>query len=94
MFDLLVANFQLVSNDKFKSVEHRVLASNAAGPRISVASFFGRDSGPSSKVYAPIKELLSEDDPPKYRQTTANEYTEFFRAKGLDGTSALLHFRI
>ncbi|WJX85958.1 hypothetical protein P8452_68332 [Trifolium repens] len=30
---------QLITNDKFKSVEHRVLA-NKVGPRISVASFF------------------------------------------------------
>ncbi|KAL8491012.1 hypothetical protein ACS0TY_022866 [Phlomoides rotata] len=84
---------QLVTNDKFKSAEHRVLASKA-GPRISVASFFGRDSGPGLIVYAPIKELLSEDNPPKYKATTATEYTEFFRAKGLDGTSALLHFKL
>ncbi|KAL8026400.1 hypothetical protein ABFX02_14G024800 [Erythranthe guttata] len=84
---------QLVTNDKYKSVEHRVLASNT-GPRISVASFFGRDSGPSPKVLAPIEEMLSEENPPKYRPTTAKEYTDFFRAKGLDGTSALLHFRL
>ncbi|XP_073283454.1 1-aminocyclopropane-1-carboxylate oxidase homolog 1-like [Primulina huaijiensis] len=84
---------QLISNDKFKSVEHRVLASQT-GPRISVASFFGRDSGTNARVLAPIKELLSEHDPPKYRATTATEYTEFYRRKGLDGTSALLHFRL
>ncbi|KAK8548618.1 hypothetical protein V6N12_061528 [Hibiscus sabdariffa] len=30
---------QLITNDKFKSVEHRVLA-NTEGPRVSVASFF------------------------------------------------------
>ncbi|KAL6571430.1 hypothetical protein OROHE_003073 [Orobanche hederae] len=84
---------QLITNDKFKSVEHRVLASRA-GPRISVASFFGRDSGPSSRVYAPIKELLSDENPAKYRGTTSKEYTDYFRAKGLDGTSALLHFRL
>ncbi|KAH6778019.1 2-oxoglutarate and oxygenase superfamily protein [Perilla frutescens var. frutescens] len=84
---------QLVTNDKFKSVEHRVLSSKA-GPRVSVASFFGRDSGPSSIVHAPIKELLSVKNPPKYRGTTAEEYSEYFCNKGLDGTSALLHFEL
>ncbi|XP_047946673.1 1-aminocyclopropane-1-carboxylate oxidase homolog 1-like [Salvia hispanica] len=84
---------QLVTNDKYKSVEHRVLSSKA-GPRISVASFFGRDSGPSSIVHAPIKELLSETNPPKYRPTTSEEYSDYFCKKGLDGTSALLHFQL
>ncbi|KAI3469736.1 hypothetical protein Pfo_026399 [Paulownia fortunei] len=49
---------QLISNDKLKSVEHRVLASHS-GPRISMAGFFGRDtSGVTSSVYGPIEELL------------------------------------
>ncbi|KAK6145957.1 hypothetical protein DH2020_019826 [Rehmannia glutinosa] len=84
---------QLITNDKFRSVEHRVLVSNV-GPRISVASFFGRNSGPSSIAYEPIKELLSEDNPAKYRATTAEKYTDYYRVKGLDGTSALLHFKL
>ncbi|KAK6122724.1 hypothetical protein DH2020_043543 [Rehmannia glutinosa] len=52
-----------------------------------------RDSRPSTKAYEPIKELLSEDNPAKYRATTPKEYNDYFRAKGLDGTSALLHFK-
>ncbi|KAG8370378.1 hypothetical protein BUALT_Bualt14G0110800 [Buddleja alternifolia] len=48
----------------------------------------------STKVYAPMKELLSEKNPPKYRPLTIKEYNEYYRAKGLDGTSALLHFRL
>ncbi|PHT38993.1 1-aminocyclopropane-1-carboxylate oxidase -like protein [Capsicum baccatum] len=83
----------LISNDKYVSVEHRVLA-NKVGPRISVACFFFTGPLPSSKLYGPITELLSEDNPPKYRATTVEDYTHYFRKKGLDGASALLHFKI
>ncbi|XP_024026315.1 1-aminocyclopropane-1-carboxylate oxidase homolog 1 [Morus notabilis] len=84
---------QLISNDKFKSIEHRVLASRV-GPRISVASFFSTNLLPTTKLYGPIKELLSEDNPPKYRETTMRDYVAYFNKKGLDETSALDHFRL
>ncbi|KAL2469749.1 1-aminocyclopropane-1-carboxylate oxidase1 [Abeliophyllum distichum] len=84
---------QLISNDKFKSSQHRVLANNV-GPRVSVASFFTTGLMPSSKIYGPIKELLSQDNPPKYKETTVTEYSLHYNAKGLGGTSALLDFRL
>ncbi|CAI9099078.1 OLC1v1035849C1 [Oldenlandia corymbosa var. corymbosa] len=85
---------QLMSNDKFISVEHRVLA-NDVSARVSVASFFRNfDVSPSAKVYGPIEDLLSDENPAKYRATTVREYLSFFHNKGLDGTSALTHFRL
>ncbi|KAJ7954742.1 1-aminocyclopropane-1-carboxylate oxidase-like 1-like [Quillaja saponaria] len=49
---------QLISNDRFASVEHRVLA-NHVGPIVSTASFFSKHVQPTSKLYGPISKLLS-----------------------------------
>ncbi|KAM7462967.1 hypothetical protein LguiA_031088 [Lonicera macranthoides] len=86
---------QLITNDKFKSVNHRVLARNV-GPRISIASFFRTHfrEGIASRVYGPIKELITEENPPIYRETTIKEYLTRYYNKGLDGTSALSPFKI
>ncbi|KAL1806447.1 hypothetical protein DCAR_0832247 [Daucus carota subsp. sativus] len=84
---------QLITNDRFKSVEHRVVA-NHIGPRVSVACFFSTSVMPSTKLYGPIKELVSEDNPPKYRETTVQEYVSHSFSKGLDGESRLQHFRL
>ncbi|XP_057761077.1 1-aminocyclopropane-1-carboxylate oxidase homolog 1-like [Arachis stenosperma] len=82
---------QLISNDKLKSVEHRVVA-NHRGPRISVACFFTVDNYPSQRIYGPIKELLSQDNPPLYRDTSLQDFNAYYYNKGLGGNSALYHF--
>ena len=89
---------QLVTNDRFISVFHRVLASQA-GPRISVASFFIRNNdmdedSSKSKVYGPIKELLSEENKPLYKDTTIKDLLSHYLSKGLDGDSFLKPFRL
>ncbi|CAN0826932.1 1-aminocyclopropane-1-carboxylate oxidase homolog 1 [Linum grandiflorum] len=84
---------QLVSNDKLISVEHRVVANNK-GARVSVACLFGTYLHPNPRKYGPIKELLSDDNPPKYRETTTAEYVSTGNKTGLDGTSTLLHFKL
>lgn len=84
---------QLISNDRFKSVEHRVAAKNI-GPRVSVACFFTLHLYPTTKLYGPIKELLSEDHPQVYRETTIKDFIAYYDAKGLDGKSALTHFKL
>ncbi|XP_072074156.1 1-aminocyclopropane-1-carboxylate oxidase homolog 1 isoform X2 [Arachis hypogaea] len=85
---------QLMSNDKFISVYHRVL-SKTIGPRISVSSFFMNFtiSECTSKVYGPIKELLSDENPPRYRDVTMKEILTNYYAKGLDGNSYLIPLR-
>ncbi|KAK2970142.1 hypothetical protein RJ640_019610 [Escallonia rubra] len=93
----LIANIgdlmQIISNDKFKSVEHRVLA-QAVGPRISVACFFTTSSRVSSQPFAPIKEIVSDKNPAVYRDFLCAEYYEANKKKGEHNPSALPHFRI
>ena len=88
-----VLEYQFISNDKFKSAQHRVVA-NVVGPRVSLACFFSTGNHPSSRIYGPIKELLSEDNPAKYREASIPEFVTHYRDRCMDGTSPLLHFRI
>ncbi|MED6194146.1 hypothetical protein PIB30_025874 [Stylosanthes scabra] len=83
---------QLISNDKFKSVKHRVLA-NSVGPRISVACFFTTLRNESDRVYGPIKDLLSKDNPPIYKETTVRDFNIQFNSK-LGASSTLEYLRI
>jgi isopenicillin N synthase-like dioxygenase len=91
--DYSVVFLQLISNNRFKSVEHQVLA-NHLGPRVSVACFFTPHLYPSTMIYGPIKELLSEDSPPVYRETSMQDFIAYYDEKGLDGNSALTHFEL
>ncbi|KAK9142200.1 hypothetical protein Syun_011600 [Stephania yunnanensis] len=86
-----IGGLQLMSNDRFKSSEHRVLA-NHKGPRISLACFF--TSYPLTKAFGPIKELLSEENPAIYREVSVKEILSYYDSKGLDGNSPLDRFKL
>ncbi|KAL3812486.1 hypothetical protein ACJIZ3_013754 [Penstemon smallii] len=82
---------QMASNDEFKSAEHRVLA-NKVGPRISVACFFSGIAEPA-KIYGPIKELISEEKVPLYKDFTVLDYVNNFYSRPMD-KSGLDDFRL
>lgn len=82
---------QLVSNGKFISSKHRVVANNI-GPRISVACPFGNPS--LVKSYSPITELTSEENPPRYREVVMGEYFHKFLNTGLDEYLGLDYYKL
>lgn len=87
---------QLVSNDKFFSAEHRVIAKNAE-PRVSIACFFRTHFHPAStRMYGPIRELLSTENPPLYKETLVRDYIARYYSVGFDGRekTALADFRL
>ncbi|CAL5093352.1 unnamed protein product [Urochloa decumbens] len=87
---------QLVSNGRFRSVEHRVVATSrsAAEARVSVACFCNADVARDTTRYGPIPELTSGAEGAVYRSVTVPEFLAHYDGKGLDGRPALDHFRL
>jgi 2,4-dihydroxy-1,4-benzoxazin-3-one-glucoside dioxygenase len=91
---------QLVSNGRFKSVEHRVVANRSRDTaRVSVACFCNADIARSTRLYGPIAELIAADDSDGagralYRNVTVPEFLAHYDKKGLDGRPALHRFQL
>ena len=70
------------------------MLANSAGPRISVAFFFTTLFQESDKLYGPIKELLTNESPPLYKETLIKDFMKLFHSQGLGGIRALDQLRL
>ncbi|CAN0909288.1 1-aminocyclopropane-1-carboxylate oxidase homolog 1 [Linum grandiflorum] len=88
--------FQLITNDKYKSVYHRVLTKSTGPARISIPCFMRMHHvvDGSDRVYEPIKELVTEESPAVYKGTSVSDYVPGGYSAGLDGISKLECFKI
>lgn len=92
MFSLVCA--QLVSNGRFRSVEHRVLANKNTTARVSVASFVDVGVGRDTRRYGPIQELVHGGNSPLYRSVTVEEFVGHFYRKGSERRARLDYFKL
>uniref|UniRef100_A0A0E0BIN5 Fe2OG dioxygenase domain-containing protein n=1 Tax=Oryza glumipatula TaxID=40148 RepID=A0A0E0BIN5_9ORYZ len=76
---------QIISNDKYKSVEHRAVASSDDA-RFTVA-FFCNPSG--NLPIGPAAQLVSSLSPALYTPIIFDEYRRYSRRRGLQGKSQL-----
>ncbi|KAH0943767.1 hypothetical protein HID58_003404 [Brassica napus] len=72
---------QILSNGRYKSVEHRVLA-NGSNNRISVPIFV--NPKPES-VIGPLPEVIANGEEPIYRDVVYSDYVRYFFKKAHDG---------
>ncbi|CAO2175628.1 unnamed protein product [Urochloa humidicola] len=84
---------QIMSNDKYVSVEHRVTMNTREEPRVSIATFFspGKRGG---ALFGPIPELVSSENPPKYRNFTMEEFFGIVLPRKIATKVPIDHFKL
>ncbi|XP_021766049.1 feruloyl CoA ortho-hydroxylase 1-like [Chenopodium quinoa] len=76
---------QILSNGKYKSVEHRVIA-NGQKNRVSIPIFVNPRP---NDVIAPFEELMEGGDKPKYKEILYSDYVKYFFKKAHDGKATI-----
>jgi hypothetical protein len=59
----MVPNLQVVSNDDYKSVEHRVVLKSIQEARVFIALFFNPSKCGDSDFFGPLAELVTQESP-------------------------------
>ncbi|KAL9234414.1 hypothetical protein vseg_009288 [Gypsophila vaccaria] len=84
--------FQVLSNDKYKSGEHRVYANPWQKPRVSIGTFFG--PGNNEDKYGPLEELISPENPKLYKELNFSELFNKFLTRESNSKSMANYFRL
>ncbi|KAL9242752.1 hypothetical protein vseg_016721 [Gypsophila vaccaria] len=84
---------QMVSNDVYKSGEHRVYANPLTQSRVSVPVFFN-PAVTSDILYGPLPELVTPEKPALYKQFTISDMTAKFLKKELKDKTMTSYFRL
>nr|XP_043625925.1 1-aminocyclopropane-1-carboxylate oxidase homolog 3-like [Erigeron canadensis] len=82
---------QVLSNDEYKSVEHRVLANPTDGARVSVATFFNPTN--VQMILGPFPELISAETPAAFKEFLFADYLGRFYTRELDGKTLVNFYR-
>uniref|UniRef100_A0A0D9WNZ1 Fe2OG dioxygenase domain-containing protein n=1 Tax=Leersia perrieri TaxID=77586 RepID=A0A0D9WNZ1_9ORYZ len=85
---------QMMSNDKYKSVEHRVVMNSHEEARVSSGVFFNPGKRGVSDFYGPLPELISSENPPKYRSFAMSEFLGTFFKRDLASKALIENFKI
>ncbi|GMI97377.1 hypothetical protein like AT1G55290 [Hibiscus trionum] len=81
---------QIMSNDKYKSVEHRVVA-NGSKNRVSVPVFV---TPRPNAVIGPLSEAMESGEQPLYKEVVYSDYSSHHFGKKHDGKKSLDFARI
>ncbi|CAN6287252.1 unnamed protein product [Urochloa humidicola] len=73
---------KVVSNDQYKSVEHRVVIKSKQDARVSIALFFNPAKRGDSYRFGPLPELVTAERPAEYGNFTFVEFMSFRRKFG------------
>ncbi|CAN6298280.1 unnamed protein product, partial [Urochloa humidicola] len=73
---------KVVSNDEYKSVEHRVVIKSKQDARVSIALFFNPAKRGHSDSFGPLPELVTAERPAEYGNSTFFEFMSSRRKFG------------
>nr|CAB3473214.1 unnamed protein product [Digitaria exilis] len=85
---------KVVSNDEYKSMEHRVVSKSTQEARVSIALFFNPVKHGKSDFFGPLPELVTAEKPARYRSLTWIQMLDNRSDLGHAKPSSLDHFRI